>query len=72
LHPFAAVLVTLAAVGPRTVTLYPQVWMRLSPLGHVAASLGAALPTVGPELHRPRLISFLLWDFADASLFRGW
>ncbi len=63
---------TVPTVGPRTVTLYPQLWIRLSRLGHVAASLGAALPTVGPEPHRPRLISFLLWDFGDASLLRGW
>jgi len=31
-----------------------------------------AAETVGPEPHRPRLISFLLWDFGDASLLRGW
>jgi hypothetical protein len=59
-------------VGARAVTLYPQLWIRLSRLGHVAASLGAALPTVGPEPHSPRFITFVLWDFGDASLFRGW
>jgi hypothetical protein len=63
---------TVPTVGARTVTLYPQLGIRLSRLGHVAASLGAALPTVGSEPHHARFISFLLWDFGDASLLRGW
>lgn len=53
-------------------SLYPQMWMRLSRLGHVAASLGAELPTTGPEPRHPRLIAFLLWDYGDAPLLRGW
>ena len=55
-----------------TVTLYPQTWFRLSRLGHVAASLGVALPVVGPGPRDPRLIAFVLWDYGDASLNRGW
>jgi len=53
-------------------SFYPQVWVRLSRLGHVAASLGAELPAVGPEPRHPRVIAFVLWDFGDAPLFRGW
>jgi len=56
----------------RTLSLYPQVWMQLSRLGHVAGSLGAELPATGPEPRHPRLIAFVLWDFGDAPLFRGW
>ncbi len=56
----------------RTLSLYPQLWVQLSRLGHVAASLGAELPTVGPEPRHPRLIAFALWDFGDAPLLRGW
>ena len=41
-------------------------------LGHVAGSLGAELPATGPEPRHPRLIAFLLWDFGDAPLSRGW
>jgi hypothetical protein len=58
--------------GQRALSFYPQVWVRLSRLGHVAASLGAELPAVGPEPRHPRLIAFALWDFGDAPLFRGW
>jgi len=38
----------------------------------VAGSIGAELPAVGPEPRRPKLIAFLLWDFGDAGLFKGW
>jgi mono/diheme cytochrome c family protein len=63
---------TVPLDGERTLSLYPQLWVQLSRLGHVAASLGAELPAVGPEPRRPRLIAFVLWDFADAPLSRGW
>jgi mono/diheme cytochrome c family protein len=63
---------TVPLDGARTLSLYPQMWVQLSRLGHIAASLGAELPAVGPEPRRPRLIAFVLWDFGDAPLFRGW
>ena len=63
---------TVPTEGERTLSLYPQAWVQLSRLGHVAASLGAELPAVGPEPRQPRLIAFLLWDYADAPLLRGW
>src|SRR2546422_518895 len=63
---------TVPLEGERTLYLYPQLWVRLSRLGHVAASLGAELPAVGPEPRHPRLIGFVLWDYGDAPLSRGW
>jgi len=63
---------TVPPHGERTLSFYPQVWMQLSRLGHVAGSLGAELPATGPEPRHPRLIAFVLWDFGDAPLFRGW
>ncbi len=63
---------TVPVEGERTLSLYPQMWVQLSRLGHVAASLGAELPAVGREPRRPRLIAFMLWDYGDAPLFRGW
>jgi len=63
---------TVPVEGEHALSLYPQVWVRLSRLGHVAASLGAELPAVGPEPRHPRVIAFVLWDFGDAPLFRGW
>jgi len=58
--------------GERTLSFYPQMWVRLSRLGHVAASFGAELPAVGPEPRHPKLIAFVLWDYGDAALLRGW
>ena len=58
--------------GDHALSFYPQLWMQLSRLGHVAGSIGAELPAVGPEPRRPKLIAFLLWDFGDAGLFKGW
>lgn len=58
--------------GEDVISFYPQLWIRLSRLGHVAASLGAELPVVAPAPRRPKLIAYLLWDFGDGPLFRGW
>jgi len=63
---------TVPRIGNNTLSFYPQMWIQLSKLGHVAGSIGAELPAVGPEPRHPRLIAFLLWDFGDAGLFRGW
>ncbi|HEV8398549.1 MAG TPA: cytochrome c [Gemmatimonadales bacterium] len=58
--------------APGTLTLYPQTWIRLSRLGHVAGSIGVGVPVNGPERGHVTLTGFLLWDFGDGSLFRGW
>jgi hypothetical protein len=58
--------------GGSSVFLVPQVWFRLSRLGHVAGSLGVEVPVSGPEPHDARLTAFVLWDFGDAGLFKGW
>ena len=53
-------------------TVYPQTWIRLSRLGHVAGSIGAAIPLNGPERGQATLTAFLLWDFGDGPLLKGW
>lgn len=58
--------------GVSALSMYPQLWVRLSRLGHVAGSVGAELPATGPEPRHPRLIAFVLWDYGDAPLLRGW
>ena len=58
--------------GARTMSLYPELGIQLSRLGHGAASIGAELPAVGPEPRHPRLIAFVFWDYGDAPLRRGW
>ena len=63
---------TVPTHGESTLSLYPQMWVQLSRLGHVAASVGAELPATGPEPRHPRLVAFVLWDYGDAPLLRGW
>ena len=61
-----------AGARQHQLTLYPQTWFQLSRLGHVAASVGVAIPVAGPSPSDPRLIAFLLWDYGDAPLNKGW
>lgn len=57
--------------GDAELSLVPQVRIQLSRLGHVAASIGVDVPIAGPS-RDARLTAFILWDFADGKLFRGW
>ncbi len=58
--------------GQQALALFPQLWVQLSRLGHVAASAGLELPVAGPDPSRAKLVAFVLWDFGDAPLLRGW
>ena len=61
-----------ARESPGILTLHPQTWIRLSKLGHVAGSVGAGVPVNGPDRGNVTLTAFLLWDFGDAPLLKGW
>jgi hypothetical protein len=63
---------TVVRGGPNAVSLYPQVWIQLSRLGHVAGSIGMEIPVAGPGSRTPLLAAFLLWDFGDGPINRGW
>lgn len=58
--------------SPGMLTLYPQTWIQLSRLGHVAGSLGAGIPVNGPDAGHITLTAFVLWDFGDGALLKGW
>lgn len=58
--------------GQQALALFPQVWVQLSRPGHVAASAGVELPVAGPDPFTARLVAFVLWDFGDGPLNRGW
>lgn len=55
-----------------TLTVYPQTWIKLSRLRHVAGSIGAGIPLNGPDRGQVTLTAFLLWDFGDGPLLKGW
>ncbi len=61
---------TVPRTGGQLVSLAPQIWIRLSRLGHVAGSVGLDIPVRGPG--SPRLAAFVLWDFGDGAINRGW
>ena len=63
---------TVPREGQQALALFPQAWVQLSRLGHVAASLGVELPVAGPDPKQARLVAFVLWDFGDGPLLRGW
>jgi hypothetical protein len=63
---------TVPRAREQSFAFYPQLWIQLSRLGHVAASAGAELPVAGPSPHPARLIAFILWDYGDETLLRGW
>ncbi len=70
--PMLEVSVDVPTGGENAVALYPQVWIQLSRLGHVAASVGLQVPAAGPGPRASALVLFLLWDWGDGGLFRGW
>jgi mono/diheme cytochrome c family protein len=63
---------TIPREGQQALALFPQLWVQLSRLGHVAASAGVEVPVAGPDPKRARLVAFFLWDYGDGALNRGW
>jgi mono/diheme cytochrome c family protein len=63
---------TIPREGQQALVLIPQSWFQLSRLGHVAASVGVELPVAGLDQRRASLRAFVLWDFGDGPLLRGW
>jgi hypothetical protein len=63
---------TIPREGQQALVLVPQSWFQLSRLGHVAASVGVELPVAGLDQRRASLRAFVLWDFGDGPLLRGW
>jgi mono/diheme cytochrome c family protein len=63
---------TIPREGDQQLSLFPQTWIQLSRLGHVAASLGLEVPVAGTGPRDVRLAAFVLWDFGDGPLLRGW
>ncbi len=51
-----------------TFLITPQMYLALSRRGHVAISLGAQVPVAGEKLFDYKIVSFLLWEYADGGL----
>lgn len=52
--------------------LVPQIQVSLSKLQHVLVAVGARIPVNEREERRPQLVTYLLWDWFDGSMFDFW
>jgi hypothetical protein len=46
----------------------PQLYLALNRRGHIAISLGAQIPVAGEKPFDYKIVSFLLWEYADGGL----
>ena len=46
----------------------PQFYLGLAKPGHIAVSLGGQIPVAGERPFDYRVVSFLLWEYADGGL----
>lgn len=51
-----------------TLFVTPQLYYAISRRGHIAISLGAQVPVAGPKPYDYKIVSFLLWEYADGGL----
>src|SRR5574341_417841 len=49
---------TVPREGRQSGSLFPQIWVQVSRLGHVAGSAGVEIPVAGPDPRRARLLAF--------------
>ena len=52
----------------KTLFLTPQLYIGLVKRGHIAFSFGGQIPAAGDKPFDYRLVSFLLWEYADGGL----
>ena len=52
----------------KTLLLTPQLYIGLVKRGHIAFSIGSQIPVAGERPFDYRVVSFLLWEYADGGL----
>jgi cytochrome c553 len=60
--------ITALETGDTAMLLTPQLYIGLVKRGHVAFSLGGQIPVAGERPFDYRILSFLLWEYADGGL----
>jgi hypothetical protein len=53
-------------------SLIPQTQISLNKRGNILLNLGAEVPLTDTDRYDYRGYMYLIWDFADGSLFSGW
>jgi hypothetical protein len=56
------------ATGKTELFITPQLYLGLVRRGHIAFSLGGQIPISNERPFDYRLVSFLLWEYADGGL----
>ncbi len=62
---------TLGA-NEHTISLVPKLYIALTRRGHLAISIGREIPIYGGSPFKYRYVSFVLWDYVDGGIFKGW
>jgi len=70
--PMMEVIVARPEAGSPKWDLVPQVQVSLSKLQHVLLSVGVRVPLHEREEHKPQVLTYVLWDWFDGSLFDFW
>lgn len=61
-------IVKVLGSSASTVFLTPQLYIGVVKRGHIALSVGAQIPIAGEKPYDFRIVSFLLWEYADGGL----
>jgi hypothetical protein len=60
--------ITVAETGKTELFITPQLYLGLVRRGHIAFSLGSQIPVSRERPFDYRIVSFLLWEYADGGL----
>jgi hypothetical protein len=70
--PMAEVLVAKPEHGAAEWDVVPQVQVSLSRLQHVLLNVGVRVPLNEREDRKPRLLTYVLWDWFDGGFLQFW
>jgi mono/diheme cytochrome c family protein len=70
--PMAEVIVAKPNDGAAEWDVVPQMQVSLSKLQHVLVSVGVRVPINERGERKPRLLTYVLWDWFDGGLFQFW
>lgn len=59
-------------MAEHTISIVPKIYIALTKRGHLAISIGREIPVYGDKPFKYRYVGFILWDYADGGIFKGW
>lgn len=70
--PMCELIVSRPEHGTTEWDVVPQMQVSLSKLQHVLLSVGVRVPVNEREERKPQLLTYVIWDWFDGSLFQFW